>query len=120
MRAFPGLNNIPENADAFGSQEYSDTGDYCAFSIQIDTTLMTDKVNPNFQVMGSNISGNAVDMLPVKDEYGVVGPISMATMFEKKYFPYKWIGIQYTANTNAGAGTFTASMEKKAQRINIA
>src|ERR1035437_125891 len=117
---FTGLKTVPENADIFASQEFSKCdSDSLSVAIQTDTTLMTDKVNPNYTVMGSNISGNVGDMVPVKDESGAVGPFNISTPFVKNYFPFKYIGIQYTANGNVGAGTFFMTYVQKVQRVNL-
>lgn len=118
---FPGLVTKAENADVFASAEFSPScSDSMSVAVQVDTTNMTDKVSPNIQVMGSNISGNAVDMVPVKDESLNSGPLAMNAPFVRDSFPYKWIGIQYSANGNIGAGTFSVTIEKKVKRVNIA
>jgi hypothetical protein len=118
---FPNLNTIPENADKFASEEFSpSTSDSMSVSIQVDTTLMTDATSPNITVMGSNISGNVADMVAVKDESGNSGSSALNSPFIRNNFPYKYIGIQYTANGNAGAGTLSVYIEKKVSRVNIA
>ena len=118
---FPGLGTKPENADIFASEEFSPSwSDSMSVSIQIDTTLMADKVNGTFRILGSNISGNAADMVPVKDEDLSNAARVVTLPFVRNSFPFKWLGIQYLHNTNAGAGTFTVMIEKKVNRVNIA
>ncbi len=118
---FPNLNTVPENADIFSSQEFSPScSDSMSVSIQVDSTSMEDKVSPSLTIMGSNISGNAIDMVPVKDESLNSGPLSMNAPFVRNNFPYRWIGVQYTKNGNVGAGTFSVHIEKKVTRVNIA
>jgi hypothetical protein len=117
---FTGLKTVPENADIFASQEFSpNSSDSMSVSLQVDTTLMTDKTSPNYTVMGSNISGNAADMVPVKDEFGVSGPLAVGVPWVKNSFPFKYIGIQYTANGNIGAGTFFMTYVQKVTRVNL-
>lgn len=117
---FPGLSAIPENADAFALQEFSPSeSDSTIYSLQVDTSSM---INPGagfFTVMGSNISGNAGDMIPVTNEIGQSGQMPLASGWVAKYFAYKYIGIQYTANGNVGAGTLSVHYEQKAQRSNL-
>ncbi len=118
---FPDLNTVPENADVFSSAEFSPSmSDSMSVSVQVNTALMADSVSPSITVMGSNISGNVADMVPVKDEALISGPLAMNAPFVRNSFPYKWIGIQYTANGNVGAGTFSVYIEKKVQRVNVA
>ena len=118
---FPNLAIIPENADKFASEEFSpSTSQSMSVSIQVDATLMTDAISPSITVMGSNISANAIDMVPVKDESGNSGSLAMNAPFVRNNFPYKYIGIQYTANGNMGAGTLSIIIEKKVQGVNIA
>ena len=120
MNIFPGLATKAENADVFASAEFSpSTSDSMNVSIQFDTTLMTDKVNGRYQVMGSNISGNVADMVAVKDESGSSAAVAVTVPFVKQFFPYKYIGIQYTHLTNAGAGTFNVTIVKKVTRTNL-
>lgn len=118
---FPTLNTVPENANIFASAEFSPScSDSMSVSIQINTALMTDKSNPHYQVFGSNISGNVADMVAVKDESGTAGTLLVTAPFVRNSFPFRWIGIQYTAGSDVGAGTFSAYIEKKVQRVNIA
>ena len=117
---FTGLKTVPENADVFASQEFSpNSSDSMSVSLQADTTLMTDKINPQYTVMGSNISANVADMVNVKDESGAVGPFNISVPFVKNYFPFKYIGIQYTANGDIGAGTFFMTYVQKVARVNL-
>lgn len=118
---FPNLAIIPENADKFAAEEFSPSmSDSMSVSIQVDSTLMVDKTSPNITVMGSNISSNEVDMVPVKDESGNSGSLAINTPFVRDNFPYRYIGIKYTANGDVGAGTLSIYIEKKVHRVNIA
>jgi hypothetical protein len=118
---FPNLAAVPENADIFQSEEFSPNwSDSMSVSIQVNTTLMTDKVNGTIRILGSNISGNAADMVPVKDEDLSNAARVVTLPFVRNSFPFKWIGIQYLHNTNAGSGTFSVMIEKKVNRVNIA
>ena len=118
---FPTLNTVPENADIFASEEFSPScSDSMSVSIQVDASLMTDSTSPNITILGSNISGNAGDMVNVKDESGISGSLAVNVPFVRNSFPYRWIGIQYKAQGNVGTGTFSVYIEKKVQRVNIA
>lgn len=119
---FPTLKTIPENADIFASQEFtSNTSDTMNVSVQCDKTTgpMQNPDTSTFQVLGSNVSANVADMIPVVDERGNDGARSCSQAFVKAYFPYKYIGIQYLANGNAGTGTLSVLLETKVQRANI-
>lgn len=116
---FTGLDTKPENADIFAAMEFAPGQSTTnAVSIQVDTNLMTDAVSPNITVMGSNISLLEADMVAVRDEALNSGAVNLQTPFVKAFFPYKYIGVKYVANTNAGAGTFTVMIEQKSQKVN--
>ena len=118
---FPTLVTVPENASIFASEEFSPScSDSMSVSIQIDTTLMADKVNGTFQILGSNISGNVADMVAVKDEDLSNAARVVTLPFVRNNFPFRWIAVKYLHNTNVGAGTFTVKIEKKVTRVNIA
>lgn len=118
---FPGLNGVPENTDKFAAQEFSpECSNSMPFSIQADNSgTVGGDGSGQFTVMGSNISKLVGDMVNVLQENGSSGPISVNATFEKSYFPYKYIGIQYSHNTNAGTGTVSLVMEQRPTKITL-
>lgn len=106
MGAISGLNAVPENADKFSSQVLSNCSKSVGVSVQLDGRSANGlNGSERITVYGSNLSANVADMIAVKDEYGTAGAVAITAQFEKKYFPYKWIGIKYTHGTNVGTGT---------------
>lgn len=121
MGAFVGLNTIPENADAFSSEIFDGScSKSMAFSVQANTNAMNgDTSSPSLTIMGSNISGAVADMVVVKDEFGNSAPMPLIQPFVKPYFPYKWIGIQYTHGTNVGTGTITVAYNQMVTGVGL-
>jgi len=117
---FPGLVTVPENADVFAAEEFTPSSSASlAVSVQIAASLMNGDASANYTVMGSNISALVGDMVPVKDEAGISGALAVNVPWVRNNFPFKFIGIQYSHNTNAGTGTFSVTIEKKAQLVKV-
>ena len=119
---FPGLNGVPENADKFAAQEFSpNCSNSMPFSIQANNSgSVGGDQSGQFTVMGSNLSANVADMVNVKDESGASGPMPVnGGIFVKNFFPFKYIGIQYTHNTNSGSGTISLVMEQRPTKITL-
>lgn len=119
---FPGLDGVPENTDKFAAQDFSpNCSNSMPFSIQADNSASVGgDASGTFTVMGSNLSKNVADMVPVVAQNGSSGPLPVVGgTFEKSYFPFKFIGIQYTHNTNAGSGTISLVMEQRPTKITL-
>lgn len=119
---FPTLDTIPENTSKFASKEFTvNNSDTMNVSVQCDKTTgpMQNPETSTYQVLGSNVSGNVADMVPVVDERGNDGERSCSQPFVKAFFPYKYIAIQYNANGNVGTGTLSVLLEQKVQRANL-
>ena len=123
---FPNLISIPENADAFASQQFAGDGgddgdDSMAFSIQADTTNMAQPMVGTLVVYGSNKPmASATDGVAVKDESGSASATALNSAFVKEFFPYKYIGVKYLKGSNSGAGNLSIMFEQKCKRVNIA
>jgi len=118
--AFPGLNAVPENADIFASELFSNCSKNTAISVQAITSAMNGaNGSERITVYGSDISGNFADMVAIKDEYGTAGAITLASLFEREYFPFKYIGIKYTHGTNSGTGTVTILYNQTVTGVSI-
>ncbi len=119
-QVFPDLKDIPENADSFASQEFNPNNSAAMiYSLQADVSAMTDSTQGTLTVMGSNISDQETDMVAVTNESGNSGAMPLAQPFVGRPFPYKYIGVKYTAGANVGAGTLTVHYEQKTQKVSI-
>ena len=118
---FVGMGAIPENADAFSSQEFDPSK--CSTQALSIIPDLSATVNPNtgrWAVLGGNKSGNVADMVTVRDENGTAFTNqTLQTPFVKQFFPFKYIAIQYSHTGDAGAGTVTFYYEQKNQKVTL-
>lgn len=118
---FPGFNPpVPEGADFFSGVAWDPNAPNCnskTLSIIGDTSAMTVPGGGGFTVLGGNKSANQADMVPINDEYGSSGMRPLNSPFEKKYWPYQYIGILYT--NSGGTGTVQMLMQTSNTEVKL-
>lgn len=105
---FSGFNDVDCSSDIFSSEEFGDKS--FLFSIQIDKSKMVNSESANYSIMGSNISGLEADMVSLKSDSS---SIPLVNAFTNDNFPFKYIGIKYTAGQ--ATGTISILWERKSQ-----
>ncbi len=96
---FTGLTDIDAAVDAYSAIEF---GNSSIFSIQPDLSAVVNPEAASYFKLGSNISDLVADMVPFKN----FNLVPLATIAEGQYFPFKYMAIQYKANTATGNITF--------------
>jgi len=118
---FPGFTpTTPENASLFSGAQWDPNADECfskVMSIIGDVNGMTNPGGASYNVYGGNKSVNIADMVPIADDAGLSGNRPLTTPFEKKFWPYKYIGVQY--NTSGGTGTVNILFHSSATKVKV-
>lgn len=99
------FDNHDASQDKFASFKF---GDDSMWSLQAKTSGVSGG-DPRYTVMGSNISLNLADMDIYRPKSNSV---ALGVAVDSKSFPYKFMGIQYNANTATGNLDFYFEQKK--------
>lgn len=111
---------LPENADAFVGYELSPSNsDAPIISICPDVSAAINPATPGYTILGGNKSASVGDMFPVADDSGASGAKPLTQPFIKTNFPFKYFGIQFSCNGDAGAGTVAFYLAEKIEIVKL-
>ena len=106
MRYFAGFTSATENAtvDKFSAVEFGNDARYSIHAAGASQNAVV-------EVYGGNIDTTKANMVALPG-----GATALNVLKEGNYFPYKYIGVQYTANGTL-SGTYAVYFEQKNPQV---